>query len=89
MAKYMEWLMIHLHSFCHIVHLLLIQFLETANWPFLKHKHRLSDNMIDLWLFLLRGRSQTTLTSFWLFLTTHPSPFTFSTLGTLIKIDII
>ena len=34
------------------------------------------------------GRSQTTLTSFWLFLTTYPPPLTFSTLWTLTKIDI-
>ena len=30
--------------------------------------------------FQVRGRSQTTLTRFWLFLTTYPPPLTFSTL---------
>ena len=37
---------------------------------------------------LQRGRSQITLTSFRLFLTSYPSPLTFSNLWTLTKIDI-
>ena len=35
----------------------------------------------------VRCRSQTTLTRFWLFLTTYPPPLTFSTLWTLTKIQ--
>jgi len=38
-----------------------------------------------LWGIVVRGRSQTTLTRVWLFLTTYPPAFTFSALKTLTK----